>query len=552
MTTAKPEVRKISALSVVAMTTAAGLSRGATLLSQVIVGLFLTEREVGTYAVAVGITGFTCMLRGGGASHYLPTFRSDEYDSGIGRVFWWGFWFRLLAGILTLGAALAIPSLDLADPPPQLSAVLGVFAIGQILFAFSIVGRIRMAVRQRFTDLARLDVANAVFRVSATAVLAWSGAGALALVIPIAMAPAVELVYFIANGTMRAIDYRWPKGALRETASIMLWPALVSVLISLNSQSNFLIVKPMLALASMGVFYFAYQIASQPLLAIASPLTNVLATYFAAERGEREREARAMVSVASGSVLFSSIFCFAIIALFPSVERLLWSGKWSEATLPVFALAGAGCWATAVGILSPALAGLRRFRAMAWFEALKCLGLFGGAALGAGLLVLDQRGMLPFSEPLRDLASAVADKSANLSGSGPGSAFESHDSTVVGISTGIAVALVSIGQIAWLLRNHGARTASMLRVLVQGPLVSALAAIASVAVATLLTKALVAEMPALSGRTLALVEAACTGVLYLGCAAAILRLLAAGALREAIGLLPQRPRSLAMKVLRLA
>jgi hypothetical protein len=492
------------------------------------------------------------MLRGGGASHYLPTFRSDEYDSGIGRVFWWGFWFRLLAGILTLGAALAIPSLDLADPPPQLSAVLGVFAIGQILFAFSIVGRIRMAVRQRFTDLARLDVANAVFRVSATAVLAWSGAGALALVIPIAMAPAVELVYFIANGTMRAIDYRWPKGVLRETASIMLWPALVSVLISLNSQSNFLIVKPMLALASMGVFYFAYQIASQPLLAIASPLTNILATYFAAERGEREREARAMVSVASGSVLFSSIFCFAIIALFPSVERLLWSGKWSEATLPVFALAGAGCWATAVGILSPALAGLRRFRAMAWFEALKCLGLFGGAALGASLLVLDQRGMLPFSEPLRDLASALADKSANLSGSGSGSAFESHDSTVVGISTGIAVALVSIGQIAWLLRNHGARTASVLRVLVQGPLVSALAAILSVAVATLLTKALVFELPALAGRTLALVEAASTGVLYLACAAAILRFLAAGALREAIGLLPQRPRSLAMKVLRLA
>jgi hypothetical protein len=92
----------------------------------------------------------------------------------------------------------------------------------------------------------------------------------------------------------------------------------------------------------------------------------------------------------------------------------------------------------------------------------------------------------------------------------------------------------------------------MLRVLVQGPLVSALAAILSVAVATLLTKALVFELPALAGRTLALVEAASTGVLYLACAAAILRFLAAGALREAIGLLPQRPRSLAMKVLRLA
>ncbi|MBI1302348.1 MAG: oligosaccharide flippase family protein [Phycisphaera sp.] len=534
------------------MTTAGGLSRGATLLCQIIVGVFLTEREVGAYAVAVGITGFTCVLRSGGASHYLPTFRLDEYDGGIGRVFWWGFWFRILAALLTLAAALLIPALELVDPPPQLPEVLGVFALSQIVFAFSIVGRIRMAVRQRFTDLARLDIAVAALRVAATALLAWGGAGALALVIPIAMGPAVELLYYLANGTMRAIDYRWPKGALRETARAMLWPAAVSILISLNSQSNFLIVKPMLALASMGVFYFAYQIASQPLLAIATPLTNVLATYFAAQRGEREREAHAMISVASGAVLFASIVCFAIIALFPSVERMLWAGKWSEATLAVFALAGAGCWTTAVGLLGPALAGLRRFRAMASFEALKCLGIFSGAALSAGLLALDHRGALPFADLLRDAAAATAGQSTLVPASTSASSLHSFDSTIVGIATGVAVAVVSIGQLAWLLRSHDARITSTIRVLATGPLLSAAAAAASVAIGSLVAQALASGVPGLAGRSLALVEASSTGVLYLACAAAILRFLAADTLRETIVLLPARPQSLARRILRLA
>ncbi|MDI9403037.1 MAG: hypothetical protein QM516_04110, partial [Limnohabitans sp.] len=101
--------RRIPALSVLAMTFAGGVARSSTLVSQVIVGNFLTEREVGTYAVAVGITGFTVMLRGGGASHYLPTISQTEFDTSAGRIFWWGFWFRMLAALATLAVAFALP-----------------------------------------------------------------------------------------------------------------------------------------------------------------------------------------------------------------------------------------------------------------------------------------------------------------------------------------------------------------------------------------------------------------------------------------------------------
>lgn len=527
MTTALEPPRRLAAVSVLAMTIAGGVARGSTLISQILVGLFVSEREVGTYAVAVGITGLTCIFRGGGASLYLPSIRAHEFDSSAGRIFWWGLAFRVLCGILTFGAAFALPYLDLADPPPRLAETLQIFGVSQLVLAFSIVGRIRMAVQQRFTELARLDIATSLCRVAATAVLAWGGAGPLALVIPIALAPLVELVYFIANGTLGSISYRWTGGTLRQTAILMAMPLLASMLIALNSQLNFLVVKPMLVLASMGVYYFAYQLASQPALLIATPLTNVLATHFAAERGDRERESHAMVSISSGAVLFSSVLSCGMIALFPAADRLLWAGKWSEAVVPIVALAGSACWSTAVGIISPALAGLRRYRAMALFEALKGVGIFAGAALGALLVGLVHEGRLRVPESLM------------------------LDSTLVSISTGTTVAVMSIAQLAWLMRAHGASASSVAKVLVRGPAFSAIAAALAYAAATQSVHLVPESLTGGSIRTLAFFECLVVGSVYTLSAVCILRFAATGAVRDAVALLPRRPRSLAIRLLRL-
>jgi hypothetical protein len=518
------------------MTFAGGIARTSTLISQVIVGSFLTEREVGTYAVAVGITGFTVMLRGGGASHYLPTISGANFDSNAGRIFWWGFWFRMLAAVATLVVAFALPQLGLDDPPPRLAETLQVFALSQFFLAFSVVGRIRMAIQQRFTALARLDVANAFFRVATTAVLAWMGAGPLALVIPIAMAPAVECVYYLFNGTLGSIRYRWSGGTLGETARLMAWPLVVSIVLSLNSQSNFLIVKPMLALASMGVYYFAYQLASQPTMMLTGPLTNVLATHFANERGDKERENRAVIHTTSGAVLFSSLLCCLLIAVFPSTERMLWGGKWADANVSIMALAGAGCWLTAVGLLSSALAGLQRFKAVASFEALKGVGIFAGAALGAVLVQLLHRGELGLPEEL--FGKYLED--ATLA-----------DSTIVSIATGTCIALMSIAQLAWLLFAHNARLGTVARAVVQGPILGAAAAVGAMLGGAASAAALLEVLPISSARGQAVVECLATTALYAVVALVIVRVTSAGALRDAVLLLPSRPRALATRLLRL-
>ncbi|MCE2883387.1 MAG: oligosaccharide flippase family protein [Planctomycetaceae bacterium] len=516
---------RLSAVAVLAMTLAGGVARSSTLVSQIIVGNFLTEQEVGTYAIAVGITGFSCMLRGGGVSHYLPTIRPEDYDASTGRVFWWGFWFRLLAAVATLAVALAIPQLDFKETPPRLAETLEVFALSQVLLAFSIVGRMKMAVDLQFPQLARLDVTIAIFRVVATAILAWAGTGPLALVIPIAMAPAVELLYYFINGTMSNVSYRWSGGTVKETAKILLWPAIVSVLLSLNSQLNFLVVKPMLALASMGVFYFAYQLANQPVLLMAGPLSSVLATHFARERGDPRRESLAVIHTTSGAVLFSSLICFLLIAVFPATERLLWGGKWAEANIAVIALTAAGCWATAVSMLGFALAGLQRFKAMAGFEALKGLGIFAGAALGALLASLQQRGDLELPKQLL------------------------RDSTLISVATGITVAAMSIGQLVWLLRANRARWLSTARAIAQGPLLGASAAVGAMLGGTVTAEILLEIAPGVSPRLMALVECAATGLSYALFAVAVVRLTSVGALRDAVALIPDRLRPTAQRLL---
>lgn len=536
MTAASTSSRRIPALSVLAMTFAGGIARTSTLISQIIVGNFLTEREVGTYAVAVGITGFTVMLRGGGASHYLPTISQADFDTSAGRIFWWGFWFRMLAALATFAVAFALPQFGLDDPPPRLAETLQVFALSQVFLAFSVVGRIRMAVAQRFTALARLDIANACFRVGATAILAWMGAGPLALVIPIAMAPAIECIYYLFNGTLGSIQYRWSGGTVGETARLMAWPLVVSIILSLNSQSNFLIVKPMLALASMGVYYFAYQLASQPTMMLTGPLTNVLATHFANERGDKDRENQAVIHTTSGAVLFSSLLCCLLIAVFPSTERMLWGGKWADANMSIVALAGSGCWLTAVGLLSSALAGLQRYKAMASFEALKGLGIFAGAALGAILVHMLHRGELGLPEEL--FGNYLQD--ATLA-----------NSTIVSVATGSCIALMSVAQLAWLLFAHQARAGTIVRTVLQGPMLGAAAAGGAMLGGTAVAAALLKVLPIGSVRGQALVECLITTALYAVVALAIVRVTSAGALRDAVLLLPSRPRALATRLLQL-
>lgn len=510
-------------IAVVLMTAAGLVGRVSALASNIVVGIFLTQQEIGTYAVAVGILGFTAMLRAGGSAHYLPTIRPEDYDREAGRIFWWGLVFLLLGALTTWATAAAMPLFPNLHAPPMLDMALYLLGARQVVMAFQQIGRMRLAARLEFPQLAKLDIANAIVRLVLTSVLAWRGAGALALVIPYAFSPVVELAYFVARGDMARVSYRWTGATLAATARQMAWPLLIAALVSLNTQVNFLLVKLVVPLATVGVFYFAYQLATQPATMLSSALSSVFAAHFARERGNARNEARAMRDAFTGTMLFVPIVMFGVVAVFPSAQRLIWDGKWDAATVPVVLLACGASWSTALTLLTGPLAGLRQFRPIAGFEALKAVGVLGGAALGSLVVWLAQPTDDALPEWLRD------------------------DATVIAAATALVVTVVSIAQMLWLMPRYGMTRMEAGRVVFHGPLLGATIALASHSLGGSVARSIGLHGDRVAGA----VEFAVTALVY-GCTSLVaIRFMAEATLVTALEAVPQRVRGIVTRALRL-
>jgi O-antigen/teichoic acid export membrane protein len=508
-------------VAVLFMTAAGVVGRVGALASNIVVGIFLTQQEIGTYAVAVGILGFTAMLRAGGSAHYLPTIRSEDYDREAGRMFWWGLVFLLLGAVVTWATAAAIPLFPKLDAPPRLDMALYLLGGRQVVMAFQQIGRMRLAARLEFQQLATLDIANAIVRLVLTSVLAWRGAGALALVIPYAFSPVVELAYYVARGDMSRVSYRWTGATVAETARQMAWPLLIAALVSLNTQVNFLLVKLVVPLATVGVFYFAYQLAMQPVTMLSSALTSVFSAHFARERGDSRHEARAMRDAFTGTMLFVPIVMFGVVATFASAQRLIWDGKWDAATAPVILLACGASWSTALTLLTGPLAGLRQFRPIAGFEALKAVGVLGGAALGSLVVWV--------VEPLGD---AVPE-------------WMRDGATVIAAATALVVTVVSVAQMLWLMPRYGMTRIEAARIVFHGPLLAATIALASNSLGGSLARSI--GVP--GGRQSSAIEFATTAVVY-GCTSLVaIRFMAESSLVAALEAVPPRVRGIVTRAL---
>ncbi|NBQ16118.1 MAG: hypothetical protein EBU31_16280, partial [Proteobacteria bacterium] len=284
--------RRKQTIAIVATTLASVFARLSSLASQVVVGIYLTEAQVGTYAIAIGVLGVTAIMRGGGAALYLPTIKPAEFEGKASRQFWWCVGFLTLSALLTVGVIglipvaqsseliqTAFPALARASDLPGLSPTLWALAIRQVIGGPLTIGRMRMSVELRFQELAKLDTVLALLRLALTWVAAASGMGVLALALPHLAMGVVELLYYFIGNACKLSDLRWNGSGFRELAAKMRWPLVAAIANSINGQVNLLVLGLLVPASTLGVFYFAFQLASQPTVFLAAALQNVLAPF---------------------------------------------------------------------------------------------------------------------------------------------------------------------------------------------------------------------------------------------------------------------------------
>jgi O-antigen/teichoic acid export membrane protein len=434
------------------------IARASALLSQVIVGLYLTDSQIGAFALALGISGFCCLLRSGGASYYLPTIRAEDFDRTAGRYFAWGTVFATTGGLLTMASAGAVSVPDWfprVASAPGLGPCLLLLGIRQWIAPLGLLSRSRMAVNLRFGELAKLDTANALIRLSVTWGCAYAGLGALALVIPLVIASSIEATYCSLAAGLTRDCFRWGNTRIKAMVGSMGWPMVMASLTSISLQCHFLIIGAMVPVAALGVFYFALQLTLQPVLVVGLAFQSVFAPLLARIRGHREAENALISRVFMGSMLLVPVTTLSIGGFFPLVERLIWNGKWADASIPVAWLCVGATFSTATSVLVGPLLGARHYKRLAGIELSRAIGVFGGASVGGIVAKLMPDQAHPMLQPAALVAAATA----------------------------LGMTVMSIVQLARVMRHFGVAPREIAHHILYGPTISGLAVIGAVSVA---------------------------------------------------------------------
>jgi O-antigen/teichoic acid export membrane protein len=378
---------------IVFSTASAFVARLSSLICQVIVGCYLSDVEIGAFALAVGITGLTGILRGGGDTQELLALKPESFDQQSGRLFWWGASFWWFGFFLTASVAVGVDRLSVYWPDlttPGLVVLLWALGFRQLMTPIAQIARLRLVMEFRFRDLSALDTSISIVKILLTFIAAQQGWGAFALAGPWLLQTLVEASICVPAARLSRVNFIWNGLSLRQMWQAMKWPFMIGIISSVNQQCGFLLAGLVAPLAIVGLFYFAYQLANAPRLLVVQSIQTVLGPLLAKARGDAVEERRVLIASLRGAFLFFPMMTGFTVAVFPEVDSLFWNGRWAGTSRAVEFLSVGVTFMGIAGILIGALTGLRSFKGIALYEAVRAAGIVVGIGLGGGLIVLSE------------------------------------------------------------------------------------------------------------------------------------------------------------------
>lgn len=381
---------KLSPKSIVLVLASAVFGRLSTALSQLIAAIYLSPADFGAYAAAMAVATITTVLRGGGTGNYVTTMTPAEFDHEGGRFFRYALVFVAIGTLLTLAAAPLCAwwfGTTGEYSGRDIATVMLVLALNFFLFNFTVFPRAYMVANLRLSEVSLLDSAAGFVKLAATWTLAAGGAGPLTLAASLTLGGILELIWLWSRSGFgrRQLAVRGPW--LRETFLQMRLPLLLAFMISLGSQTDTATGSLFVPAAVLGFYFFASQLATQPAMLVGNTLRAVFTATTAQVRGDRAKEDASIQTVFSGALVFMPLVTMAIPAVFESLERFAWQGKWAESRLPVLVLSATLVYPTALQLVAAPIAGLRDWRLAIRLDALRALTKIVPAAIGGACIL---------------------------------------------------------------------------------------------------------------------------------------------------------------------
>ena len=346
-----------------------------------VTGLLLSKTDFALYAIAFSCSEMFSYLRNGGMQKILlqrgrtfgmlfPAILSMSWTINL-------FWFLLLVAI-----APVIADIYGSD---QLIALVVVIAIAIPAETVGALLQAKLAIDARFGVLARISVYIALVRNGGIIGFALLGFGPMSLAIPIVLVSLFATVYAYCKTDVRCRP-KWPRRQLlKPLVRHSAWIMFGMIAMALAANGDYLAIGFLEEKATLGVYFFGFQLTVAIFATLTNGLLQVLIPSFASMNLDRSRQEYAFIRALEMSSLMIFGVSFAMAAVAEPLIHWVWSGKW-DAAIPVVQILGVTAIMRVTFPLSRAVLEARgHWRAVAVLSWCQAVGITASAALGAWL-----------------------------------------------------------------------------------------------------------------------------------------------------------------------
>ncbi|HEY2679111.1 MAG TPA: oligosaccharide flippase family protein [Steroidobacteraceae bacterium] len=301
------------------------------LVAQIAMGWFLSDRDFGVYAIAVSISTVASLLRDGGLSRLLIK-RGAEFDQLQGPVFWMMLAFNSFAALLLVAIA---PMAARFYAEPQLQGLLLLVALYLPLLAPGSVLAAKASLDLKYREIGVIQLGSCLLRYLGMVALAKLGFGAKSFLLPVMAVALYEWLSFWLVSKSKpwrcGPGFRsWP-GLFQQTK----WVLLGTFAVGLINYGVYFVIGKLVAQEVVGIYFFAFQIVLQVGVLLSNNLYQVLFPAFVRIAQDKERSRAALERSINIVMLAATWLSMILVPLFAPIEALIWHGKWASSTASV-------------------------------------------------------------------------------------------------------------------------------------------------------------------------------------------------------------------------
>ena len=269
------------------------------------------------------------------------------------------FWTSLGGGLIGMALMLAVaPAAARIYGNSDLVGLIVLLAVNLPIGAIATIPVVRLRGALNFRFLGGYASIETLSVQIATVVLALLGFGAYSFVVPLPIAAAVKAGIFWRKAPMR-IRPRFRRVQFMHIVSSSFLVQGARIVTEAVNQGDYIVLGLLASSSTVGVYFFAFRLAAQPLWVMAGNFGSVLFPGLTQLRGDPARQERAVLSAARILAYTVTPLCFLQTALASPLLHLMFGAKWNAA-IPLVQILSLGLPGDATAWVSGALLGARR------------------------------------------------------------------------------------------------------------------------------------------------------------------------------------------------